>query len=415
MPIIASSNFTTLAWYLETEYGVKPTSGAMRYTPFTGESLQFTKESITSNNINPSRQVSDTIQTGFEVGGSINIELGPKVFDQFISAAIWNNWGTATDEDLTLQAINGAGSDHSFVDSAGASALDNLEVGQFFQISNMIESANNGIFQIKTLTATTITVDKDAYTLVNESANSSAHINGCLIKNPASASTSIRKSYWIEKAMEDIATPQYISYSGCMVNSMTVSAQASSILTGSFDFMGSLSTISETSGSVESKTAAYGSNILNAVSHVGSIRMSGEDVNITSGDGIYFQGLDFTLSNNLRGVQAIGQAGNVSVSPGQLTVTGNMNTYFQDDTMYQKFVDGSEFSLSYEVLDETGEGYVFYFPRVTVATSTMSASGSDQDLVENMTWSSLMEASSETSIQINRFYSDYTTVPDTVV
>ena len=411
---IASSNFTTLAWYLESTYGVKPTSGAMRYTPFTGESLQFTKESISSNNINPSRQVSDTIQTGFEVGGGLNIELGPKAFDQFVAGAMWNNWGTETDVDVTVTAADGGAGDDTFTASTGTPFV-NIVAGQFFQVSGMTNDANNGIFQAKVATDTVLTVDKDNYTLTAE-VGSSAHVNACLIKNPADASSSVKKSYYIEKAMEDLDTPQYISYSGCMVNSMSISAQASSILTGSFDFMGKTSTIGTTTGSVTAKTNAYGGNILNSVSHVGDIRIglagaSGANINVASGSGVYFQSLDFTLSNNLRGIQAIGQSGNIDVSPGQLTVTGNMNTFFQDDTMYSRFVDGSEFSLSYQVLDTDGEGYVFYFPRVAVSASTMSAGGSDQDLIENMTWSALMDPTTSTSLQINRFYADYDDAP----
>jgi hypothetical protein len=145
-----------------------------------------------------------------------------------------------------------------------------------------------------------------------------------------------------------------------------------------------------------------------------TIDVGGENVNVTSGDGVYFQNLDFTVNNNLRGVQAIGQLGNVSVSPGQLSVTGNINAYFQDDTMYEKFVDGTEFSLSYEVTDENGDGYVFYFPRVVVGSSTMSAGGNDQDLIENMTWSALYSSTFETSLMINRLYTDYADVPDDV-
>jgi len=409
MATIASSNFTTMAYIAESAYGEIPGSGSMRYLPFTGESLQFTKESITSNNINPSRQVSDTIQTGFEVSGGLNIELGPKSFDDLIEAAMWDEWGTATNVEITATVATPA---NTITASAGTPFL-NIAANQFVKISGMVNSENNGVFQVASRTDTVLTL-LSSYTLVAESSTAGVDVIGNMISNPADGASSIRKSFFIEKSMEDLSPTQFLSYSGCMVNSMTVSAQASSILTGSFDFMGQTNTIYDTTSlnPTGGKLAYAGENILNSVSHVGDIRMDGVNVNVLSGaSGVYFQSIDFTLTNNLRGVQAIGQMGNVTVSPGQLGVTGNMNAFFKDSTMYDKFTSGDEFSLSYEVMDTDGEGYAFYFPRVTVASSTMSAGGNDQDLVENMTWSALMDKTLNTSVQINRFYADYTDAP----
>ena len=496
MAVIASSNFTTLSYIEEDTYGVLPSSGEFRYTPFTGESLQFTKESISSNNINPSRQVSDMIQTGFDVSGAVDIELAAKTFDEFWEGAMWNRWGTYTDETVTATWVN---SGRTLTADSGTPFV-NIVVGQFVQIAGAVNSANNGVFQVLTVTDTVLTFTTSYADIVDEASTASVTVKGCMIRNPSSGADSVRISYYFEKAMEDIVPVQFLSYSGCMVNSISISAQSSSILTGSIDFMGKTSLIYNTltgspdtsgyepavgstidfvdgggsadtitdsangfvdagfengdevtvSGStsndgtytivtaaagtltlatgvltasevgingvkfagVSGKLSSVGNNILNAVSHVGDIRLDGENINVTSGTGVYFQGIDFTLSNNLRGVQAIGQMGNVNVAPGQLSVTGNMNAFFQDDTMYSKFIDGSEFTLSYTVLDENDEGYVFYFPRVTIASSTMSAGGNDQDLVENMTWSALMDTSTNTSVQIDRFLADYSNAPD---
>jgi hypothetical protein len=430
MATIASSNFTTMSYTEEATYGEMPASTDLRYTNFTGESLQFTKESISSNNINPSRQVSDLIQTGFQVSGGLNIELGAKSFDEFIEGAMWNNWGTATDVDITATFVAKADSTTPATITRTAGATDpfaNIVTGQFVMVTNTTggsadaADANLGIFQVLSATDDELTLNLN-YDVTAESGKTIT-ITANQIKNPKDGLTSVKHSYFFEKAMEDLTPIYYMSYSGCMVNSWTVSAQSSSILTGSFDFMGQTSeiyhdtdggTAGDGSESDSSKLSIVGDNIMNAVSHVGTIRMDGENVNVTSGTGVYFQSLDFTLSNNLRGVQAIGKMGNVSVSPGQLSVTGNMNAYFQDDTMYEKFVEGNEFSLSYEVVDENGDAYVFFFPRVAVATSTMSAGGNDQDLIENMTWQALMSSDYDSTMIVHRLYKDYSDVPDGV-
>jgi hypothetical protein len=421
MATITSSNFTTLSYGTEETYGELP-AVAFKYINFTGESLQFTKESISSNNINPSRQISDLIQTGFQVSGGINIEVAAKTFDDFIEGAMWKAWGQATDVDITATFAALASGNTITATGGATSPFAQLAAGQFIRIAGTGTAANRGIFMITSISGDELTIDSN-FPLTAE-VGASVTITGCMIKNPKDGLTSVRKSFYFEKAMEDLDPIYFLDYSGCMVNSMTISAQASSILTGSIDFMGKTSLIynedDDSSKSTGAKTAVVGTNVMNSVSHVGTIRMGttvdvgGANINVTSGSGVYFQSLDFTINNNLRGVQAIGQMGNVSVSPGQLAVTGNMNAYFQDDTMYQKFVDGTEFSLSYEVIDENGDAYVFYFPRVVVGSSTMSAGGNDQDLIENMTWSALYSSTFETSLMINRLYTDYSDVPDGV-
>ena len=419
---IGSSNFTSISYVEETSYGECPTA-QFQEIPMTGESIQYSKSSITSNNISSSRQVSDNVQTSFEVSGGLNIEMAPKVYDDFIEGVMWNDWGTTTSESsLTITADQAGG---TFTTSSGTPFAD-LAVGQFFRINGT--DSNDGIYQIKTVTDTVITVT-DGFTLTDETDTSGVTVTGSMIRNPADGAETVTHSYFIEKCHNDLDPRQYFSFDGMMVDSFSVNAQSAQILTGSFNFMGQDAAIYNDNAYDETDNpngngdgdAASGSksdsavanpitfNGLNAVSHVGDIRINDTNVNATgdTSGNIYFQGLDFTVSNNLRGVQAIGKMGNVDVSPGQLSVTGSLNALFADDTMYRRFLSGEEFSLSYAVLDENNEGYVFYFPRVTITQSDMSAGGNDQDLVENMQWSALMDSDTSTSIQIDRLYNSY--------
>jgi len=403
---IASSNFTTLAYQEETAYGVLPVAGAFRLTPFTGESFQFTKESISSNNINSSRQISDVIATGFNVSGGFDIELAAKTFDELSEGALWERWSTSVDEVITATVV---GTSRTVTASAGT-PFAQVTTGQFVKISGMVETANNGIFQVLSVTDTVLTMTT-AYTMADESDTASVSIKGSMLRNGTT-----RLSYYVEKSFTDLNPVQRFSYSGCLINAMSIAVQSSSIITGSFDFMGKTSTAyTGVSDSPETVLASVGNNILNAVSHMEGVRIDGVE---QTAAGVYFQGIDYTLSNNLRGIQAIGTEGNVGVAPGQLEVSGSMNTYFTNSDMYSKFVDGTEFSLSYELIDENGEGYVISFPRATISNDAMSASGGDQDLVENLSWSAMMSATDNiapsTSIQIDRFLTDYTTAPDQV-
>ena len=409
---IASSNFVTLAYQEETTIGTLPSSGAFRYTPLTGESLQFSKDSISSNNINSTRQISDVIQTGFNVAGGTEIELANKGFDELMEGALWGDWSTAVDEDFLATELTVVAATGTITASGTATPTfaTDLVTGQFVQITGMAESGNNGIFQVESITSELIIVvlDPDSV-LVDGTSGASGRLCASMMRNGVSP-----HGYTFEKSLSDLTPVQMFNYLGCRVNSMSISAQSSSIITGSFDFMGETSSAYTTgTESTDAVVDAVDGNILNAVSHIGGVKIDGEDQEAA---GIYFQGIDFTLSNNLRGIQAIGTVGNIGVSPGQMEVTGSINAYFIDDTMYEKFTGDTEFSLSYQVIDDSGEGFVFSFPRVVITSEDMSASGNDTDMIENMSWSAMMSLSTDIApsitIQIDRFYLDYSDVPD---
>lgn len=414
MATIASSNFVTMAYQEETTEGTLPVTGTFRYTPMTGESLQLSKESITSNNINSTRQVTDVIQTGFDVSGGIEIELAAKTFDEFMEGALWGNWSTIVDEDFLateLSVVTGSG-DATITASGTATPTfqTDLVTGQFVQISGMDDAGNNGVFQVSAITSELIIVVLDVDgVMANGDSGATGRLCASMIRNGTD-----RHSYVMEKALNDLTPVQMFYYLGCLINSLSLSIQSSSIITGSIDMLGATSdSYDDGTKSTAAIDDSVGNNIINAVSHVEGVRIDGVE---QSAQNVYFQGIDMTLSNNLRGIQAVGNVGNVGVSPGQMEVTGTMNTYFANDDMYTRFNADTEFSLSYSMIDGNNEGYVISFPRVVVTSDDLAAGGNDTDMVENLAWSAMMSASDDIApsitIQVDRFYLDYTDVPD---
>jgi len=199
---------------------------------------------------------------------------------------------------------------------------------------------------------------------------------------------------------------------------MSLNAQSAALLTGSIDVMGSQSAIATATQVSGSQLSALAFNGFNAVNHVKDVIVNGQNLNLVGGSNEQFmQGLDFSITNNLRGIKAIGHLANVDTAAGMLGVTGNINVFFADTAMYTLFVNQTEFGLSYSVVNENGDGYVFSFPRVTISNDSMSAGGQDQDIVENMQFTAMYDNTDQggsysengyqTSIQIDRFYSSY--------
>jgi len=284
--------------------------------------------------------------------------------------------------------------------------------GQFVKVSGANNAENNKIVQIDTVTDTVITV-KDQYTLVDETSTATVSVKGCLIQNAKQSSDEVRISYFVERALQDMDPVYRWSYRGLMVNSISMSAQTKSILTGSIDFLGKDS-LSYSDGTKSQGTLvnAVSTEKLNAAYHIGGIRIDGVDLRSQSSP-VFFQSLDFTINNNLRGLQAVGEVGNIGVSAGDFTADGSFSPYFSNDDMYQKFLNGTAFSLSYEAVNSsTGEGYVFHFPRCKVQDSGLEGSGKNTDIQESVSWTALEDPTTQITVQIDRFLADYATAPD---
>lgn len=88
----ASSNLAQVRYIRETVPGVTPTTGDPQDLRMTGESLKFNITTETSQEIRADRQVSDLIQTGADASGDINFELSAGTYDEFMAAALCNEW-----------------------------------------------------------------------------------------------------------------------------------------------------------------------------------------------------------------------------------------------------------------------------------------------------------------------------------
>lgn len=98
----ATSNLARLRYIPETTFGTTPTTGESTDLRFTGESLNFTVNTETSQEIRADRQVADLIQVGAETSGDIQFEMSYGTFDDFIAAAIGGVWTPDANDDFDI-------------------------------------------------------------------------------------------------------------------------------------------------------------------------------------------------------------------------------------------------------------------------------------------------------------------------
>ena len=205
-----------------------------------------------------------------------------------------------------------------------------------------------------------------------------------------------RHSFSIEKAMLDI--DEYFLFTGMMVNSMTWTLATSSIAVGSFDMLGSGATLGQSSNA-NSVNAASTTAVLNCMGNVASLK---EGSSLTTMAGIYVQELSFTIANNLRPVHQIGSNTIAEIAVGKCDITGTLNAYFTNDRLFDQFLAGTATQIEFKIMDGAGNYYTVLFPEVKFETESVVAPGQDQDVIENLTWRALRDATEDAMIKITR-------------
>ena len=265
-----------------------------------------------------------------------------------------------------------------------------LTVGQWIKVAGFTTAGNNGFCQVRSITATILTVV--GLTLTDEIAGDTVTFSPCdFIKNGTT-----ENSYYFERAHADIT--QFFQFAGMVPNSLSMTASANAIMTGSLEFIGKDATLTQATAGTGSNTAAVATPIMNAVSNVGQVMV--DNVVVTS---CLVQEISFTLNNNVRGLSSIGTLGNCDIGVGSVEVTGNLNAYFKDETFYDRYLAATAFALSFKVEDASNNAYIVSFGNCKIESDAINATGINTDVMENMSFRAILDSTyTNAAIEISR-------------
>lgn len=393
----SDANRTGLAYAVETTWGTIATRQYQELR-FTGESLAYNVANIQSSEIRDDRQIADTIQTGADCGGGFNFELSYGSFDDLLYAALWSSgWSVAINSTKSSLQMNTAG--HMWLDTGQSFA--SFVTGQWIEVSGFAAAGatadNNNYFYITGARTTGIDVIPPPTVATASSNNSLLTVKGSYIRNGVTET-----SLTIEREHADIT--QFFAFAGMVANTLNITATANAVLTGSIDFIGKSATRSASAGTSTANASATTTDVLNTVSNVGRILEGATAATMATIDAtLFIQEISFSLNNNVRGIPAIGTLGFVDIGVGSCEVTGALNVYFKDGTLYDKYIAGTETGLAFKVEDEDGNAYIFTFPRIKFESDAINASGQNTDIMENMAWRAIRDVGSDCMIQIDKF------------
>lgn len=399
--MFASTAFGQLRYIPETTAGVTPVVGNGINLRTTGPDMKAAVQSVVSQEISPKRMVSSSTNVDLTVDGGFAFEMSSKEYDPFmlgvIGAADWTHYGTSglgTQFGMTTTA----GVVTADVAPTGTSAFSNLAAGDWFQIipDASASDAVKDYFRSKWLrvhattapTSTTITLDPTTQlggagliaVALQAAVTSSKAVNG-----------SNRSSFTLEWDQTDIT--QYLAFRGMRPNTMSLNFAVGAILTGNFGFFGQTHTIAQTSGmpNAPTFTASQSGDVMNSVTDMGVLTVGSN--NVLSGGTSFVHNVKLDLTNNLRGQKALGVFGNAGVGYGEFAVSGTMECYFEDQTLYEMALNGDNTSLHLGVSDIAGNGYLYSMPKVKFKDPGLNLGNKDSDVMLSLPFQAFYQES----------------------
>lgn len=373
-----------LAAKKETTFGtLAGASGAKQYRRVTSN-FNLTKDFYESKEINTYRQVVDARHGARKADGSINGELSPGSYSEFMQSVVSKDFvaGTSiTGLSITVAAVSG--SQYTITRGTGSFLTDGITVGDVVSLSgaglNAANVGNNCL--VISMTALVLTVEcLSSVAMVAEGpiASVTCAVRGKKTNAPLSGHTD--DSYTIEEWFADIAQSEV--YTGCKVGSMKVSMPASGMVTIDFSFMGKDLTQTGTSQYFTSPTATGSTSITASVN--GALVVNGAVVGLVTS-------ADFDVDRALAGAVVVGSNNQAEIFTDMIKVKGNVSVYFTDTTFRTYFDSETVCSLVFAVAtSEAKNADVISFTIPAVKFSAFTKQDSASAITASMPFSALL-------------------------
>lgn len=403
----ASTAFGQLRYIAEATPGVTPVSGNGVNLRTTGPTMNASMSSISSNEIRAERMTLSSTLVDLTVDGGFDFELSGKEYDPFLAGVLGGTW--------THYGTNGVGTSFQMTSTAttitagtaptGTSAFTTLAGGDWFKLvpgagatQAVKDYFNDKWFKVSSITAPTST----AITLDPATPLSGAGL--IAVAAPFSISTSKvangngKSSFTLEWAQTDIT--QFTQYRGMRPNTMSLDFSVGSIVTGSMGFFGQTHGITQVTALPGAPVASQSGDVMNSVTDMGALIVNG--TNLLAGGTSFVQSVSLEINNNLRGQKALGVFGNAGVGYGELAITGTMECYFENETLYQLALNSNTANFTIGVADSAGQGYLIELPKIKFTDASLNYGSKDSDVMLSLPFQAFYDTNLNRGIRVFR-------------
>lgn len=296
----------------------------------------------------------------------------------------------STVSSAVVTVVNGAGVGGSITESSTGLTVVDFTGGdaQKFGEKTIASIPNDDTI----VTVETLTVDANA-------GGATVVIKHSHIRNPGDFNDIVKRSISAETGFTDVS--KFLAHDGLRVGSFQLSVTAGEIVNGSFSFMGAetvpgnSTVIGDTGSYTVLDTTA--TEVLNATSNVGTVKKDG--VALTTA----VTSIELNGDAALREQRAVGEKFPCGIGYGRFSMTGTIEAYFVDFSLYNAFLNHETASLEFDFTDIDGFRMIFRVPAVKFTSDPVAPGGIDEDIMESIEWSAQRDPTYQTMMMIDRF------------
>lgn len=199
-----------------------------------------------------------------------------------------------------------------------------------------------------------------------------------------------RRSFTVERTFQDIT--QYMRYTGCEVNTMSISIAPNSMIGVSFGFIGKDQSIAQTA--IASSTYSTLTDTCQFDSFTATINEGGSPIALVTE-------MEVTLENGIEPQFVVGSSTTLRPSIGRCNVTGSITVYLEDQAMLTKFQNETESSLDITMTDPDGNTFQIEIPKLKYNSGQPDVSG-EGSVTVSMDFQAIYDSVDASNIVITR-------------
>lgn len=372
--------------------GLGLATGSVAFTgvPVDGETLvinnvtfEFDNDGIVGIGAVPVTIGADANTTATNLATAIMKELAKKRV--FVSA-------NATTGTVALKALK---NDPDVVNSV-AGTVTNATVTNF----TGGDSTKEGIFKIIGVSDTQLTLSPTPTADAN-AGGLRVVLKGSHLTPPNDPTQILKQTFRIEDEFTDINS--VLSYHNQSVSGISLELSAEDLVKGNVEFVGA-EVQALTATEIGNTTTNVVHDVLNtplynATTDVTAITLDGSEFPAT------VMSFSIEMKTEVKQFSAIGSYFPTGTNPGSLAITGKLDVYFENLTMFNKFFNNVYINIGLTLEDIDGNTYVFSIPRAFMSKDEVDTGGLDDTIMEKIEWTADVDPVTNKSILMSRFSS----------
>lgn len=346
-------------------------------------SFNLTKETYESGEIRTDRQIADFRHGVRSAEGSLNGELSPASYADFMGSIVGRDFTTAPASGTASVTIAAAGALYTVTRATGDFLTDGFKVGQVIRLTGaglavdnvaknlLIASASAAVLTVKVVNGSALVAEGPIASVTATAIGKTTFV-------PTTGHTD--QSYTVEEFYSDIAQSEV--YTGMKLNSMAVQLPATGLTTIDFGFAGKDLTQTGTSQYFTSPNSQNSNGIFAAVN--GVMLVNGLPVALVTS-------ADFSVERATENANAVGSNSVAEIFTGRIRVTGNMSVYFQDATFRGYFNDETPVSVVLTLTtDNAADSQFVTFTLPKVKLGSFSKDDSELGVIASASFQALL-------------------------